>query len=78
MVYLTGVQTGNAWARVQEQAVLAGTQLMRLYLLPSAQAVLCEWDPFLDLVGLHYGPEIAGPLPCVGRAPYIIVRRSYY
>jgi hypothetical protein len=47
-----------AFGRVQEQAVLTGTQQMRVYLLPSADAVLCEWDPFIDLVGLHYGPEI--------------------
>jgi hypothetical protein len=64
---LQGLKAGEVAARLkfgrtQEQAVLAGTQQMRVYLLPAADGVLCEWDPFLDLVGKHYGPKVAARL----------------
>ena len=43
----------------QEGAVLEGTQLIRVYLLPATDAVLCEWDAFLNLIGQHYGHKVA-------------------
>ena len=43
----------------QEEAVLGGTQVMRVYLLPATDAVLCEWDTFLNLIGQHYDQQVA-------------------